>query len=327
MSIEVLSPGLATSVQGAPRTGYRHLGVAAAGALDAWSQAIANLLVGNPPDSATLEATLTGPALRFERSACVAVCGGGFDLRVGDVSVGDARPLFLPRGSILRVGRAGAGARAYIAVRGGIGVEPCLGSTSTDLRGGFGGFQGRLLRTGDRLPLRPDSGPEVHALQVPGWWIHGVSDDHPDSAIVRVLPGGDATRPSDALFSREWTVAAASNRQGLRLSGEAITLQDGRERISKPVAPGTIQLPGDGQPIILLADAQTHGGYPRVGHVIRADWPLLAQRRPGDRLRFRLCSRQEASAALSSQRHQLARIRLAIRSRQDRHDPTHRSQL
>jgi biotin-dependent carboxylase-like uncharacterized protein len=320
MSIEVLSPGLATSVQAAPRTGFRHLGVAGAGALDAWSQAIANLLVGNPPQAATLEATLTGPTLRLERDACVAACGGGFELCVDGIEVGDSRPLYLPAGSTVRVGRARAGARAYIAVRGGIQVEALLGSLSTDLRGGFGGFEGRLLRKGDRLDLAPDAGSGIRRRHVPGWWIDSACSDQVGPARVRVLPGSDATQPADALFAREWTVAAASNRQGLRLTGETVALRDGRERISEPVAPGTIQLPGDGQPIILLADAQTHGGYPRIGHVIRADWPLLAQRRPGDRLLFQPCSREEAVTALARQRQQLARIRLAIRSRQDRHD-------
>lgn len=317
MSIEVLQPGLASSLQAGPRHGFRHLGVAAAGALDAWSQALANLLVGNGPDACVLEFTLTGPALRFQRPAVVAVCGGGFGLDVDGVAVGDARPLVLPAGSVLRIGRAGAGARGYLAVRGGFTVPPWLGSTSTDLRGGFGGCAGRTLQAGDVLLLAPQCGPDVDSLRVAPWWIDTALPDGDGLPLIRVLPASDATVPADALFANEWTVAAASNRQGLRLEGPSLVLPESGERISEPVAPGTIQLPPDGRPIVLLADAQTHGGYARIGHVIRADWPRLAQCRPRARVHFRPCTRGEAFAALARQRQLLHRIRLALRGRRD----------
>lgn len=317
MSVEVLTPGLATSVQAAPRAGFRHAGVAASGALDPWSQALANLLVGNVPETATLELTLTGPALRFHGAACIALCGGGFDVDVDGVPVADARPMCVPKDSVVRIGRARTGARGYLAVRGGFAVDTVLGSASTDLRGGFGGHHGRLLRAGDRLTSAMDVRSEVQALRVASWWIDTAPDERPDDehAAIRVLPGHDAVAPGDALFATGWTVAAASNRQGLRLSGPALALADPGERVSEPVAPGTIQLPPDGQPIVLLADAQTHGGYPRIGHAIRADWPLLAQRRPGDRLRFVPCTRAEAFAAAVAQRQRLCRLALAIRTR------------
>ena len=129
---------------------------------------------------------------------------------------------------------------------------------------------------------------------------------------IRVLPDADCPQPADALFARGWTVAADSNRQGLRLGGQMLTIADRGERVSEPVVPGTLQLPPDGTPIVLLADAQTHGGYPRIGHAIRADWPLLAQLRPGDRVRFVACTPDAARLALCRQRQRLHRIALAL---------------
>lgn len=315
--IEVMTPGLATTVQGAPRTGHRHVGVAACGALDPWSQALANLLVGNKPDSAVLELTLTGPTLRFADAACIAVCGGGFAIDVDGVPVADARPVHVPALSVVRIGRAGTGARGYLAVRGGFAVDAVLGSLSTDLRGGFGGHHGRLLRAGDRLAVQGGLRGAVTSLHVASWWIDTASDDRPHDgfAVVRLLPGRDVTAPGDAVFAHAWTVAAASNRQGLRLSGTPMSLADPGERVSEPVAPGTVQLPPDGQPIVLLADAQTHGGYPRIGHAIRADWPVLAQQRPGDRVRFVPCARADAYAASMRQQQRFQRMALAVRSK------------
>lgn len=320
MSVEVLAPGLATLLQDAGRPGLRHLGVASGGALDPWSLALANLLAGNPADTGVLEITLSGPTLRLHAPARIALAGAVPEADADGVPVPGFRPVDLPAGSTLRLGRCRGGARGYLAVAGGFAVRPCLGSASTDLRGGFGGLAGRPLRRGDRLPLA--SPHEASRLQVAPWWIDPAFDDRPAGAapLVRLLPGSDATLPGDGLAAQTWRVAADSNRQGLRLQGQALAAADPGERISEPVLPGAVQLPPDGQPIVLLADAQTHGGYPRVGHVIRADWPLLAQLRPGDRLRFAACTRGQARQALQRQQQRLHRIALAIDSRRMRGD-------
>ncbi|HVI26749.1 MAG TPA: biotin-dependent carboxyltransferase family protein [Xanthomonadaceae bacterium] len=314
MSIEVLAPGPLSTVQDRGRAGWRHLGVGVAGALDPYAHALANLLVGNAPDAAALEITLAGPRLRFERAAEIALCGADIDARCDGAALPRARPLRLPAGSELALGACRMGARAYLAVAGGIAVEPVLGSRSTDLRGGFGGLQGRALRAGDLLPLGEAPRCDVDAIRIAPWWIDDAPDGDPRGAI-RVLSGADATVPGDALYAHGWKGAAASNRQGLRLEGAALEVADRGERVSAPVAPGTVQLPPDGQPIVLLADAQTHGGYPRIGHVIRADRPRLAQLRPGDRLRFAPCTQEEARLAWQTQQQALARLRLAIAQR------------
>jgi antagonist of KipI len=308
-----------TTLQDGGRHGLRHLGVGTAGAVDPWSHALANLLAGNPEDTATLEITLSGPLLRFDAPARIALCGARVDVRVDEArgqshAIPMARPVDLPAGSLLQLGACREGARSYLAVEGGFAVPAVLGSAATDLRGGFGGMRGRALANGDVLPLGKRRARDIGALHCASWWIDTAPDDDPFPNI-RVLPGVAATAPADALFATAWKVAAASDRQGLRLAGDALAAADARERISEPVFPGTVQLPPDGRPIVLLADAQTHGGYPRIAHAIRADWPKLAQLRPGDTLAFRPCTAPDARAAYAAQRHRLARLALAIAAR------------
>jgi antagonist of KipI len=153
--------------------------------------------------------------------------------------------------------------------------------------------------------------PAVDVPRAAAWWIDDAPDALPDD-MIRVLPGADATNPTHALFEASWKVANASDRQGLRLEGPALAAMEKSERISAPVAPGTIQLPPDGHPIVLLGDAQTHGGYPRIGHVARVDLPRLAQLRPGDTVRFTLTTPTQAQVAWRTRRHALARLALMI---------------
>lgn len=321
MSARVLAPGLQATVQDGGRHGHRHLGVGSAGALDAYSHAVANLLVGNRADAPVIEAALAGPTLLFAQGARIALCGAATDARVGGVAIPGWRPVDLPAGSVLAVGRCREGARSTLAVAGGWCVPMVLGSASTDLRGGFGGVEGRALREGDTLAIGPATPCDPGHVRVAPWWI----DPAPDlvlsgDARVHLLPGHDATRPGGAVFAGRWRVAAASNRQGLRLEGPALALDAtttlAAARLSEPVAPGTVQLPADGQPIVLLADAQSHGGYPRIGHVARCDLPRLAQLRPGDTVRFLPCTPEEATRLRRAQAARLARIALAIAGRQ-----------
>ena len=311
----MLAPGLLTTVQDPGRSGSRHLGVGSAGALDAYSHAIANLLVGNTIDAPTLEITLAGPRLRLDQPMRIAICGADIDAHVGDIAVPGWRPVWLPANTTLSLGACRRGARAYLAVAGGVVVPSVLGSASTDLRGGFGGFRGRAIVARDVLEIAPST-LDVPDIRIAPWWIDPAPDlEFTSPAIIRVVSGTDRTTPNDALFAQAWRVASASDRQGLRLEGDPLRPDDAKERLSEPVAPGTIQLPPDGCPIVLLADAQTHGGYPRIGHAIRADWPRLAQLRPGEALRFVSCTQEEARLARESQAQRLARIALAIAAR------------
>lgn len=315
MSVRVLAPGLASTIQAGPRLGLRHLGVSGAGALDPYSHAIANLLVGNAPDAPALEITLAGPRLRFEAAAHVALCGADIEAESGGQALPGWRPLLLPAGAELSLGRCRTGARAYLAIPGGFVAPEVLGSASTDLGSAFGGLHGRRLQEGDVLAAGAGIPETATAPAAAPWWIDPGPDlDFRASPLpVRILPAGNP--PPPGLFDAEWEVAAASNRQGLRLRGPALESAGDELLPSEPVAPGTIQLPPDGQPIVLLADAQTHGGYPRAGHAIRADRPRLAQLRPGDTLCFVPCTPGQAHLALRRQRQRLQRIALAIRAR------------
>lgn len=314
MSIEVLAPGMQSTVQACGREGFRHLGVGFGGALDPGAHAIANLLAGNPVSAPTLEIALAGPTLRFAQAACIALCGAAFDADIDGEPLPAWHRAFVPAGSVLRIGGCRTGARAWLAVSGGIHVPQVLGSASTDLRGGFGGLEGRALRAGDRLRAGPLERP-VGRMRVESWWIDPHALDPDPSMPIRVLPGADATEPDAGLFAGAWTIAPASDRQGLRLEGDPIALRDPREYVSEPIAPGSVQLPPGGNPIVLLADAQTHGGYPCIGHAIRADRGRLAQLRAGERIRFMPCTPAEASAAGRERAHALARIALAIAGR------------
>jgi biotin-dependent carboxylase-like uncharacterized protein len=280
---------------------------------------VANLLVGNPPDSAAIEITLAGPRLRFTRAARIALCGGHVDARCNGQDLPGWRPITLPAGAELELGALRSGCRSYLAVAGGFNVGLLLGSGSTDLRGGFGGYRGRPLQAGDTIGLLADDDPPgapARAPQIARWWVDPRAElDFDNACVLHVQPGIDRTRPAAALCAQEWTVAAASNRQGLRLQGTPIEPASVHERLSSPVLPGTVQLPPDGQPIVLLADAQTMGGYPRIGQIALADLPRAAQLRPGDRLHLQACSREAAWARLRAQQQRFERMRIAIAAR------------
>jgi len=309
VKVQVLAPGLLTTVQDAGRSGWRHLGVAQCGALDVPAAMLANHLVGNGPGEAVLELTLQGPTLRFGRAMRLALCGARvlarFECEDGVRHVVESgRPVTLPPG-VLRVGNLHGGARAWLAFAGGIHVPPLLGSRSTDLRGGFGGFEGRALRSGDELTLRAAPRLACTRPRAPKWWIDPYFDQR--GLPIRYVPAHQAAE----LDGRPWRVSARSNRQGLRLEGPDLDGARGEE-ISAPVAPGTVQLPPDGKPIVLLADAQTVGGYPRLGHVIAADLPRLAHACPGEIVRFQSCDAQTATRLACAARARIARIRLMI---------------
>ncbi len=314
--LRVLAPGAATTVQASARDGWRHVGVARGGALDPAQAKLANHLVGNTFDAAVLEIALGGPTLAFDASIRMAICGAPIDAAFdsGDGVrriVPNGRPVALPAGT-LKLGTIRHGLRAWLAVAGGIDVPVVLGSRSTDLRGGFGGIGGRTLQAGDALPLGPHAAPLVEATpDAPRWWI--ALDPLPtDACLVRYVPSSHAqARP---LRDGAWRVDPRSDRQGLRLGGDTLPAL-AESLLSAPVAPGTIQLPPDGRPIVLLADAQTVGGYPRLGYVIAADLPRMAQLRPGDAVRFETVDVDEAERLRRQRQHELARALIAADAR------------
>lgn len=304
--IRVESPGLLDTVQDGGRRGWQHLGVGVGGAADELSHALANLLAGNPGDAAALEFTLRGPDLRFETEALVAFAGAPFPLQLEDRPAPRWSPFLVRAGERLRIGKATRGLRGYLALAGGLQVPAVLGSAATDLRGGFGGIEGRPLRAGDALPFPHFSGPEPTGWRLP--WS-GPLPEGPPERPLRLVPGPQwdcLTADSQRDFlATDFRVDGRSDRMGLRLDGPALALERPLEMVSAGVATGTLQLPPDGAPILLLADRQTTGGYPRLGEVATADLPWAAQARPGDRLRFALCSVEEAQRAGLAQQRKL----------------------
>jgi antagonist of KipI len=291
MEVKVHRAGMLTTVQDLGRSGHRAAGVPLAGAMDQFALRVANLLVGNPENAAALEFTLRGPELEFVAGTIVAVGGGDFG------AMPRWQPIAVPAGGRLIFGGARTGCRGYLAVAGGFDVAPVLGSRSTYLRAALGGHEGRALRDGD-------------VLRAPGLARHVVGRWHIDerilpaygaSPVLRVVRGAQADEFGAAIYGGVFSVSQKSDRMGVRLSGVVLERSSVAELVSSTVVPGTIQVPPDGQPIILMADAQTIGGYPQIAHVISADLPLVAQLRPADNVRFREVSLAEA--------HELALVR------------------
>ncbi len=306
----VEQPGLLTTIQDLGRPGHHNAGVPVGGAMDRFALAAGNLLVGNPPGAAGLEVTMQGPALVARRGLLVAITGA-------DLSQGrNGRPLpgwtscFLAAGARLTFGNRRRGARAYIAVQGGLDGDRWLGSRSTFLLVSRGGLGGRQLEAGDELRrLPPLTAPAVVGRTLPAVRRPGPSGMVTD---LRCLPGPHAGRLPTAdrarFFGAPWTVSRDADRMGARLEGGRLRLEI-PDLLSFGLAPGCVQVPPSGEPILLLQDHQTAGGYPVVGGVISADLPLAAQLLPGDRVRFVEVSPAVAQEALAAQRRCLDELR------------------
>jgi biotin-dependent carboxylase-like uncharacterized protein len=338
-SIEVLRAGPLSTVQDPGRHGMRDLGVAQTGALDSLALAVGNRLVGNRADAAAIEITFGPAAFRFPRATRIAITGTEFGATL------DGRPVYswwsLPveAGQTLVLPTAKRGMRGYLCIAGGIDVLPMLGSRSTDLAARFGGLGGRALRDGDRLPVgvppanapgcvAPDA-PEF-GVKAPAWCAFVRVDEPPRrhrpahapwAMPVRALPGPEyasfSADAQQAFWDGEWLVTANSNRMGYRLAGPALQLERPTELLSHAVLPGTIQVPPNGQPIVLMNDAQTTGGYPKIGSVIRADLWKLAQARLNLPIRFVRTTPEAAHDAIAAERAYLRQIDIAIAMREE----------
>ncbi|MCC7032662.1 MAG: biotin-dependent carboxyltransferase family protein [Acidobacteria bacterium] len=301
--LRIVRPGLLTTVQDLGRWSHQLEAVPVAGAMDAYSHRLANHLVGNAPEAATLEVTLIGPELVVDADTVLAVAGADFDLTCGGAAVFSGTAFEARRGAVLRFGRRHLGARAYLAVAGGgILTPPVLGSRATHTVSHMGGLEGRALAAGDALPVAAvASGPANRA--------RGLTLPTGGRARLRVMPGPQedwfGPRAWQALTSVSFRISPRSNRMGYRLEGPPLEHARSGEPISEPVTMGAIQVPAAGAPILLMADRQTAGGYPKIGHVITADLCLAAQLAPGEFIEFDRCSYREAVAALIAREREL----------------------
>jgi antagonist of KipI len=319
MTVRVLRPAALASVQDLGRTGHQHLGIVPGGAMDPVSHRIANALVGNRDDAATVEIALSGPELLFTRDALVALYGARFAATLDAAAMPQSRPVLVRAGARLRIGRVEAGCFGYLATAGGFDVPVVLGSRSTYLPGKFGGWHGSVLARDAELPLAQDveavsaarltraSRRREHRAsilergQTVAWFAPALTLSDTDLPVIRVVQGLHHElfdRVSRSAFLDEaWRVAPDSNRIGFRLLGPKLELAAPVEILSQATCLGTVQVPPGGQPIVLMADHQTTGGYPKIAEAISADVPILGQRPPGGTLRFSAVTLDEADAA------------------------------
>ncbi|MFB5283130.1 biotin-dependent carboxyltransferase family protein [Peribacillus sp. Hz7] len=310
----IIRSGMLTTIQDLGRHGYQQYGVSVSGAMDTFAHRTANLLVGNDEQQATLEMTLIGPAILFENDTFISICGADLSPTIDNEPLPLWRPIFVRKGSKLSFGFCKNGCRAYLAIAGGIRVANVMGSRSTFLKARIGGVQGRAVQSGDQLSSYSPS-PYITKLierftcmttknHLPVKWhisyecIPHFNKKH----TVFVMKGkhfSQFTRDSqEHFFTKPFTISMNSDRIGYRLKGTPLSLAEPKEYLSEPVIFGSIQVPTNGRPILLMADHPTTGGYPRIGEVASVDLPLIAQLKPGDVLSFQEISVQQAQRLL-----------------------------
>jgi antagonist of KipI len=330
--ITIIKPGLLTTIQDLGRNGFQKFGVISSGAMDPFSHRIANILVGNPENQATIEITINGPTILFSKEALISICGGDLSPTVDGIPIPLWRPIFIKKGGQLDFGPCQKGCRAYLAAAGGFAVPDIMNSKSTYLRAGIGGFQGRQLKKGDRIPylslgllsykmfqsLKKQTGQS--SFFSPDWsvspyFIPAFKKDY----SVRVMEGREwdlfSKESKHHFFSNRYEITHQSDRMGYRLKGIPLYLTKKLEMISEAVNFGTIQVSGDGNPIILLADRQTTGGYPKIGQIATVDLPLVAQAKPGDCLRFKKIFHSDAQLLFLKREQGIRLLKQGIRQK------------
>jgi len=306
--LKIVEAGFLTTVQDVGRFGFRGFGMPLSGAMDIYSYTLGNLIVGNDYNDAALEVTLTGPVIRFPGRMTIAVTGADMTPMINGHPVAMWRTLNVSRGDLLSFGALISGARSYVAVSGGIRVPVVMGSRSTYLRGRLGGYNGRKLLAQDSVPVH--SGLNLFAKKIvlplsliPEWR---------QEVTLNLLPGVDYDGFSDSsreiLVNGHFKVTNNSDRMGIRLSGMPMKHNNGADVISYPLAPGTVQVPGDGQAVIMLSDSQTVGGYRQIANIATSDLFKAGQLRPGDTIRFRLITYDEALSCLTEQTTEICSI-------------------
>ncbi|WDF49110.1 biotin-dependent carboxyltransferase family protein [Paenibacillus sp. KACC 21273] len=320
MTILIHKPGLLCTIQDRGRKKYGKYGISISGAIDTFAHQVANRLVGNNEDQATLEITLSGWVGEFQSDQWIAITGGDLGAQIDGKEVPMWRPVWVRQGSILAFKRVVSGCRAYLAVSGGLALDKVMESRSTYLRAGIGGLEGRGLKKNDSIHiqksnLRPLSSADLSTDPFYSfhWSVaYSVLPHYSQSPVIRIISGrqwDDFTQQSQRLLCEsEYQITPQSDRMGYRLQGATLQLHQPHEYISEAVADGTIQVPVDGQPIVLMADRQTLGGYPKIAHVITVDLPVLAQLAPGASIRFDRITLAQAQSLSIHKRHQLQRL-------------------
>ncbi|WP_066172504.1 biotin-dependent carboxyltransferase family protein [Bacillus marinisedimentorum] len=309
----VRKPGVLTTVQDLGRYGYQQYGISPSGAVDQYAMKIANLLVGNSPGQAVIEATMSGPELEALQDTWISICGGNLSPSINGNEAPMWKAVPLKKGDVLSFGKPKNGMRAYISTAGGFAAEEVLGSKSTYVKGGIGGINGRPLKKGDTVHAKqtgaaPAFKRSLHSAEIP---FYG------RNLTIRIIQGPHtrsfSEKSVETFLSSRYEVTPESDRMGCRLSGPCIAPEDGADILSDAVPFGGIQVPASGQPIIMLSDRQTTGGYTRIGTVISVDIPLIAQAVPGSALTFQSVSVAEAQNLYLKEVKLMKQLEMAVR--------------
>jgi len=324
MGIEVIRAGILTTIQDLGRYGYQKFGLNINGAMDEGAARVANILVGNDENCAVLELTLTGTSLKMTADHLIAICGGDMSATMNGQSVPNWQPFIASKDAIISFGHYKSGCRVYIALAGGINVSAVLGSYSTNIRANIGGYEGRALRNGDVI--------EVHDMRSQscsmGLWkkLHSNESNtfnaqhfgiaYADSVTIRFIAGPEydlLDEDNKMKFTQsKWIIDSQSDRMGYRLQGPSLEMKRKQELITEGVVHGIIQLPANGQPIVLLSDRQTTGGYPRIAVVAAVDIPMFGQLKPGSAITFAAVTIEEAEKLLFDSEKDIKRLKIAI---------------
>ncbi len=320
MSLRVFKAGILDSIQDNGRYGYQDLGINPGGAMDQFAAKVANLLVGNSLDEAVIELHFPASIFIFQQSALISISGADFSASISGEKIPFNHPVLVNKSSILQFHSIVNGARAYLAVSGGFEVDTWLGSASTHLKAGAGGYKGRSLRKDDEILFRNNTGytkliAEKEFIVLP--WSADTPRDH--SVEMFVLPGNEwerlTTQSKESFYMTSFVITQQSDRMGYRLNNIPLPSLSNAELVSSAVDFGTVQLLPDGRLIVLMADHQTTGGYPRIAHVISAHHSKLAQMKPGDKLRFCPIDQTNAEEMMMKQQQHLLQLQNACNFR------------
>ena len=314
MSLSIIKPGLLDTLQDLGRNGYGNWGINPGGVMDRYAAKVANLLVGNCENEAILEVHFPGPQILFEQNTLIAITGGNFSVTVNDEEIPRWQPVVVRRNTVLQFSSLVEGARCYLSVHGGFCAEKWLNSYSTNLKAGVGGWHGQPLRKGDELPFKENTiyfadllkeGCNFEALP----WRVNTEKIYRWPHEIGFIPGHEWERltaaSQESFIQNNFLIHPSSDRMGYQLKGSPLTMERPVELVSSAVSFGTVQLLPDGQLIVLMADHQTTGGYPRIAHVISAHLPKLAQLRPCDTIQFKPVDTTAAENMLTAQQKEL----------------------
>lgn len=328
MSLKIIRPGLMTTLQDTGRFGWQKIGVITSGAMDVYSLRMANILVGNDEHEAAMEITLTGPTIEFTADTLIAITGGDLAPIIDGQVVPTLRPVAVKAGAILKFTACRTGCRAYLAVAGGYDVPRVMGSKSTYLRAGIGGYEGRALQKGDYLTTGEPSeyaqqmmfnllSSGAHSFMHAKWYISKAHTSRENlKKPIRVMAGlqyDEFTEKAKFDFGdSDFLITTRSDRMGYRLSGPVLSTAKHLEMISEVASLGTIQVPPDGEPIILMADHQTTAGYPVIGQIVSVDVARIAQMKPGDHISFKLISNEEGERLFIDMEKCIENLKIAV---------------